>query len=135
MPELFEHALGLGRGVELQVNHHEGRIRNGTMNLVPTDAGRFSVDGVAIERSFPSIEVRNGVLNPEDWHSDSPVSVDASQLLFHRTAAAGLIAVRTAVGSPGLGAPIPIVCERASIVSAIRFASRAMPWIIVDENE
>jgi hypothetical protein len=68
MPELFEHALGLSDGIELQVNHHEVRVRNCTMNMVSKDAGRFPVDGVIVERPFPSVEIRDGVLNPQDWH-------------------------------------------------------------------
>jgi hypothetical protein len=71
MPELFEHPLGFSGGVELQVNHHEVRISNGTMTMVPPNAGRFPVDGVAVERPFPSIEIRDGVLNPQDWHGYS----------------------------------------------------------------
>jgi hypothetical protein len=77
MPELFEHALSLSDGVELEVNHHEVRVRDGTMNMVSPNPGRFPVDGVIVERTFPSVEIRNGVLNPQDWHGYSLAGISA----------------------------------------------------------
>ena len=61
--QLFEQSLSLSHGVELQVDHHEVRVRKGTMDMVPTDTGTLPVHRVAIEGALPAFKVRDGVLN------------------------------------------------------------------------
>jgi hypothetical protein len=44
--------LSVGNGNELQVNHHEVRIRNRTMDVVPMDAGVSPFDGSLSKARF-----------------------------------------------------------------------------------
>src|SRR6185503_1156268 len=54
--------------VELQVDHHEVRVRDGSMDVVATDSGSLSVHRVAVESALPPVEVRHRVLNVKDRH-------------------------------------------------------------------
>ena len=63
MAQFLEQLLGLSHGVELQVDHHEVRVRDGTMDVVSTNARRLPVHGVTLECALPAFEVRNGMLN------------------------------------------------------------------------
>jgi hypothetical protein len=60
--------FSLARAVELQVNYDEIEVVLWPKDLVPANAGSLAVRGVAIECLLPSLEVRNGVLDPYDWH-------------------------------------------------------------------
>ena len=64
--------LRLRGGVEFEVHEGVVRVVRGPIDLESAHAHLFTTDRVTIESLLPTIEIRDGMLDPENVHSDPP---------------------------------------------------------------
>src|ERR1700674_4255185 len=66
---LGQQSFSISDAVELEVDHDVVRILDRSEHLITTNARPFAVRRVAVEGSLPTGEVRDGMFNPQNWHS------------------------------------------------------------------
>src|SRR6202521_495194 len=66
---LGQQSFSISNAVELEVDHDVVRILHRSEHLITTNARPFAVGRIAVESLLPAREVRDGMFNPQNWHS------------------------------------------------------------------